>query len=235
LVLAAENNRVGCWVTILNRHFSLAFFGQCLASSEFVGQNKISISAEEIAGVSLPPPSQIPEPPSLGAAIPFIAKIALALVALALPILCVLAGAIRIYIRNKEPRVQHAWTRYLCSLLIASGLLTTAVVVFSLLWLRSPLTPLSFDSHVLDTVTAFPDVQQPKTHTVEELANSFKKTVFIVAQQPKWNRLSRENLSAAGFGSGVLVFAGHDGYLVLSSRHVIVASIGNSRDHFRAT
>jgi S1-C subfamily serine protease len=77
------------------------------------------------------------------------------------------------------------------------------------------------DSHVLDTITAFPDVQEPKTHTVEELANSFRKTVLIVAQQPKWNRLSRENLSVAGFGSGVLVFAGQSGYLVLSSRHVI--------------
>jgi S1-C subfamily serine protease len=186
-----------------------------------VAQDKISVSAEDIAGVSLPPPSQMPDPPSLGAAIPLIARITLALAALVLPILCVLAAAIRIYIRNKEPRVQHSWTRYLCSLLIASGTLTTAIFVCALLWLRLPLAPLSSDSHVLDTISAFPDIREFKTHTVEDLAKSFRKTVVIVTQQPKWNRLSRESLPAVGFGSGVLVFANHDGYLVLSSRHVI--------------
>jgi S1-C subfamily serine protease len=53
------------------------------------------------------------------------------------------------------------------------------------------------------------------------LASSFKKTVFIVARHPKWNLLPRESLFRTGFGSGVLVFAGKEGYLVLTSRHVI--------------
>jgi S1-C subfamily serine protease len=77
------------------------------------------------------------------------------------------------------------------------------------------------DSDLLDSITAFPDVQQPKDRTTEQLANDFKQIVFIVTRQPKWNLLPRENLFRVGFGSGVLVFAGERGYLVLSSRHVI--------------
>jgi len=45
--------------------------------------------------------------------------------------------------------------------------------------------------------------------------------VLFRSRQPKWNRLSRENLPAVAFGGGVLMFAGERGYLVLSSRHVI--------------
>jgi len=77
------------------------------------------------------------------------------------------------------------------------------------------------DSHILDTISAFPEAQSAKTKTVEEVAKAFKPMVLVVARQPQWGRLSRDDLAQVGFGSGILVFAGENGYLVLSSRHVI--------------
>jgi S1-C subfamily serine protease len=186
-----------------------------------VSQEKISISAEEIAGVSVSSQTQFAATPPLGPAVSLVAKIALAPLVLILPILCLTALAVRIWVRRKEPRIQHAWNQYLCSLLIASGLLATVLCLYVALWPRSSLPSLSFGSQALDAITTFPDNQNGKTHTVEELAKSFKKTIFIVTQQPKWNRLSRENLTAVGFGGGVLIFAGERGYLILSSRHIV--------------
>ena len=95
------------------------------------------------------------------------------------------------------------------------------IFAFGLLWPRSRITPRLFGSHPLDAVTAFSHFNSPGNRTVEEIANGFKNAVFIVAREPKWNRLSREDLPATGFGSGVLLFASQTGYLVLTARHVI--------------
>jgi S1-C subfamily serine protease len=168
----------------------------------------------------VPPPgsplqTQLPPPISL------FAKVALAPLALVFPALCIAATVIRLYIRNREPRVQHAWLRYTCSLFIVSGVITTALLIAGLFWPRSPIAAVLSDSHALDTITEFPDLKQTKARTPEELAKMFRKTVFVITPQPPWGRFSREDLPATGFGSGVLVFADQNGYLILSSRHVI--------------
>jgi S1-C subfamily serine protease len=85
----------------------------------------------------------------------------------------------------------------------------------------SQFAPLPPDNHALDAIKVFPEIPSSKTQTVGELAANFKKLTFIVTRQPRRNGFSRENLPTADFGSGVLVFAGRHGYLVLSSRHLI--------------
>lgn len=199
----------------------MAHVKQQIDSEELVDQDKISISTEEIAGISLAPTSPSPASPALRPDVPLFAKIALAPLVLVLPLLSVIAIAIRLYVRRSDARVAYAWIRYTSSLLIVSGLVTTALLACGLLWPRGTLPAAGLDSHLLDNMTAFPAVQQPRDRTTEELASDFKKIVFIVTRQPKWNLLPRENLFRAGFGSGVLVYAGEHGYLVLSSRHVI--------------
>jgi len=186
-----------------------------------VNPDKISISPEELAGVSLPPTSLSPTLPSSRPHVSTAAKIALAPLVLILPVLCVVAIALRLYLRGSKLDDAQAWIRYTSSLLIVSGLLTTALFACALFWPRAPVASTDFDSHLLDNISAFPDVQQSRDRTTEELASSFKKSVFIVARHPRWNLLPRENLFRTGFGSGVLVYAGKDGYLVLTSRHVI--------------
>lgn len=186
-----------------------------------MGSDKISISPEEIAGVSLPPAGPPQASPTSRTDVPVFAKIALAPLILILPVLCLVAIALRLYIRRSEPNAAHAWIRYTSSLLIASGLVTTGLLACALLWPRPPGPSGELDNHLLDDITVFPNLQQPTDRTTEELASSFKNTVFIVARHPKWNLLPRENLFSMGFGSGVLVFAGKTGYLILTSRHVI--------------
>jgi S1-C subfamily serine protease len=116
--------------------------------------------------------------------------------------------------------VQRVRISYCRSTLVACSFFATALLLPS--WL--PFAPLPADSHTLDAIRAFPDLQKSKARTVEELTDTLKELTLIVAREPKRGHLSRENLPVTGFGSGVLVFAGPRGYLVLSSRHIVDGS-----------
>src|SRR6516225_1489602 len=103
--------------------------------------DKIVISSAEVAQteVSADAPARLES--KLPPAIPPWAKWALAPLVLVLPLLCVVAVVLRAAMRTLPPRNRHAWTTLLATLLIVSGLLTSAatVVFFSI----APLPPLT--------------------------------------------------------------------------------------------
>jgi S1-C subfamily serine protease len=103
------------------------------------------------------------------------------------------------------------------ALRVAGGLLTTGL----LFWSCSQFARLPADSHALAAISAFPDVQKPKIWTLEELTGAFKEMTLVVARQPRRNLLSLEPPPPVAVGSGVVIFADHQAYLVLSSRHII--------------
>jgi S1-C subfamily serine protease len=143
-------------------------------------------------------------------------KFASAPLAAILIALSVTAAVVRSYIRSRRPR----WNRCIRPLLVSSGLWATLLVA-GVLWSCAQFRPMPLDRHLLDNIEEFPDVPSSKILTVEELDHLFKHTVLVVARQPRRGRLSHEELSNVKFGSGVLVFAGRRGYLILSSRDVI--------------
>src|SRR5271154_2756637 len=96
--------------------------------------DKIVVSNEEVTRIK----EEVNTPSSsfekLPSPIPVWARIAFSVVALALPVLCVVTLVLKIAFRTQPPRVKYAWASFLSTLLIISGLYTSiaAVLVFVL-------------------------------------------------------------------------------------------------------
>lgn len=91
--------------------------------------DKIVISPAEVAVATAPVEQPARLEPKLAPVVPWWAKASLAPVALLLPLLCLLcliAIVLRVAMQNLPPRTRHGWTTFLNTLLIASGLLTSA-------------------------------------------------------------------------------------------------------------
>ena len=179
--------------------------------------DKIVISTEEVASVDLSVPGPLarpktPPPVSLAA------RLLLAPLVLVLPVLCLVAVFARLATRGSEPRIRYAWAGFLCTLLIVSGFIWSAVLpalfFFRPTILQKP-APLEWDIKI-PTAASLPSADL----TPAELAKRVGGFVFIVARDvpPGGNR---SGLPEANFGTGVLLYAGGDEYLVATSRHVI--------------
>src|SRR5215831_15002738 len=95
--------------------------------------DKIVISPNEITEIKEAPDQPAKLEPKLAPAIPWWARLSVGILAICLPLLCLVAIILRVALRGQAPRVRYAWTGYLSTLLIISGFLTSAsaVVFFS--------------------------------------------------------------------------------------------------------
>jgi hypothetical protein len=119
--------------------------------------DKIVISAAEVAHTQVSPEVPARLEPKLEPAVPNWAKWALSPLVLVLPLLCLVAIVLRVAMRNLPPRNRHAWTAFLASLLIASGLLTSVATVLAFSF--SPLPSLvGAGLGELDEQTKFPEL-----------------------------------------------------------------------------
>jgi S1-C subfamily serine protease len=181
--------------------------------------DKIVISSAEVAQteVSADAPARLES--KLPPAIPPWAKWALAPLVLVLPLLCVVAVVLRAAMRTLPPRNRHAWTTLLATLLIVSGLLTSAatVVFFSI----APLPPLTeMGLSVLDEKDDFPILPSVGSMSAREVAEKLKPLVAVISPaQRSW--LTRQFVPSASFGAGALLQASGEGYLFVTARHVI--------------
>src|SRR5438105_3180436 len=149
---------------------------------------KIVVSSDEVSRVadtSLAGRVEVKLPPAM----PWWCRVALAPLALVLPLLCLAAIVIRVAVRNSVARTKLAWTGYCSTLLIISGLLSTfaGCLAFFLAPLQPEAEPEREGSFSLDQVTDFPVVGDVnKTLSPKDLANDFKDAVFIVSTMPRW-------------------------------------------------
>lgn len=158
--------------------------------------------------------------------IPLGMAILLGCCALVLPLLCLATIVVWIAVRGKATAVRHAWMSLCCVMLVVSGLLSSLAGLFFFLFLtwNSPVaTPVgkTADAYALDVLTSFPVWPSEKTLNPKELAAALDTMVFIVARDGKWARPSREIVAAHGFGSGALLFADREEFLVATNRHVV--------------
>ena len=91
---------------------------------------KIVISHSEVKETDTPSEQSPRTESKLPPAIPSWAKFALIPLVLLLPLLCVVALALRAAMRGLPPRTRFAWTGLLATLLTVSGLLTSVAFVF---------------------------------------------------------------------------------------------------------
>ena len=187
---------------------------------------KIVIGAREVAQVTVPPPDQPNRlEPKLPPPVPVWTKFALSPLVLVLPVLCVLTIVLRFAMRGLPPRTRFAWLSFLSTLLIISGMITSAGTVLAVAFVPLP----SFVSNSLgelDARSSFPALPSAGLLTATEVSQELKPLVAVISPARRTCFSHNETLSS-GFGAGVLLEAGPEGYLLLTARHVIDESLMN--------
>jgi S1-C subfamily serine protease len=121
--------------------------------------------------------------------------------------------------RTLPPRNRYAWTSLVATLLIVSGLITSAatVIFFSI----APLPPLTEKGlSVLDERDNFPSLPSVASMSAREVSERLKPLVAVISPARRlW--INRQLLPSASFGAGTLLQANTEGYLFVTARHVI--------------
>lgn len=200
----------------------LAIWGEILdnlpSSPSYLSMDKIVISSGEIAETKLLPEQPRVEP-KLPPAIPVWAKLTMSPLVLVLPLLCLISIILRLAMRSLPPRTRFAWTSYLGTLLIISGLLTSvsAVLVFSFAPLPSLVASGLSD---LDERSEFPKLPASVAMTAKEVSEKLKPLVAVINPgQRSW--LTGAQMPSGSFGAGMLLQANAQGYLFVTAHHVI--------------
>jgi S1-C subfamily serine protease len=178
---------------------------------------KLVVSPEEIELVKpethAPPTSFQPPPPS----IPLWVKFALSPLVLVLPVLCIVAIILRVAFRAQPPRMKHAWAAYLSTLLIISGILSTAATVLVYSFVPVPAI-VNNGLPNLDERTDYPTLPSTLALTSAEASAQLKPLVIVVSPTVRlWNH---QEVAAQSLGAGMLLHASKDGYLFATANHV---------------
>lgn len=180
--------------------------------------DKLVITSSEALAVEVPL-SNDPQPLKLPRPIPIWAKLTMLPLALVLPLLCLLTVVIRMAMRASAPRIRDAWNSYLNSLLVASGLFTTAAGV--LLFFTFPVPPQAISAGMseLDERSGFPALPAGHQLTGVQLAETLKPLVMVASPLAKrW--LGGGDAPSGVTGAALLLHADKDGYLFATARHV---------------
>jgi S1-C subfamily serine protease len=184
-------------------------FDRVVVSSEEIEQIKPALNA---------PPSSFNRLPS---PVPWWARISLSLLVAVLPVLCAVAVILRIAFRNQPPRVKYAWVSFLSTLLVISGILTTAGTVLVVSFAPIPAL-VNTGLSELDERTQFPALPSATDLSSADVSAQLKPLVIVVSPAVRlWNR---QEVASNGFGAGVLLHADKDGYLFATANHVVHAS-----------
>ncbi len=183
--------------------------------------DRVVVSSEEIEQIK-PAPNT---PPSafnrLPSPVPWWARISLSLLVAVLPVLCAVAVILRIAFRNQPPRVKYAWVSFLSTLLVVSGILSTAGTVLVVSFAPIPAL-VNTGLSELDERTQFPALPSATDLSSAEVSAQLKPLVIVVSPAVRlWNR---QEVASNGFGAGVLLRADKDGYLFATANHVVHAT-----------
>ena len=194
--------------------------------------DRIVVNHSEIAELGDLPAEATSLQPKLPPAIHWSVRALLSVLVLVLPVLCLVAIILRISLRNQSPRIRYAWTAFLSTLLIISGLLTSAATV----WVVSlgPL-PMVVSSALddLDQREKFPLLPSADAMNSVVISQEMKPMVVVVTPARN-NWFTKQPMPSRSFGAGVLLNANKDGYLFATAGHV-VEEARNSRQALVAT
>jgi hypothetical protein len=179
--------------------------------------NKVVISHEELAEVRPAVEGPAASGPRMPRAIPLWARFLLWPLVLAPPALCVLAMVLRLAFRNQPPRTSDAWARFLCTLLIVSGLTGTVVTLALLTYV--PMAPLGAAGLAeFDERLSFPALPYAEVLDGESMSRELKPLVVVVAPMARlW--FGRE-VPDGSIGAAALLLADPKGYFFITARHV---------------
>jgi len=186
--------------------------------------DKIVINQDELADSQIEPQQPSGIEAKLAPAIPWWTRATLAPFVLVLPLLCLVSIILRVAFRSQPPRTRHAWTAFLSTLLIVSGILTSmmTVVVFSL----GPIPAIESSGLAdLDERTDYPKLPSATSLSGADVSHNLKSLVAVISPAAQSLFGKREMLSAS-FGAGMLLQSNAAGYLFATARHVVGNSPG---------
>jgi S1-C subfamily serine protease len=181
--------------------------------------DKIVVSTQELAAIPRVVDDAVRLEPKLPPAIPWWARILFSLLVLVLPVLCLMTIILRISMRNQPPRIKHAWTAFLSTLLIISGFLTSAATVLSVSFVPLPaIVSRALDD--LDERTDFPQLPMTTPMTGSVVSAKLKPQVAVITQARRlW--FSKQESPSGSLGAGILLRANSSGYLFATAHHVV--------------
>lgn len=181
---------------------------------------KIVVTSQDVHSVVLPPAGTSPEPVTQKAPLTLGPRLATLPLVLVLPVLCLVTLVVRLVLHSGSPKVKHAWTAWLSSLLIASGLLTT--LLFSMAYFLAP-RPLRIVSSLpaLEYLKEFPSLPSAQAMTAQQIAQHTAPLVFVLSPDAGSWKLPADYLESASVGAGLLLQANEDGFLMATNRHVV--------------
>ena len=194
--------------------------------------DKIVISPNEITEIKevLDQPARIE--PKLPPAIPWWARLSVGILALCLPLLCLIAIILRVAFRGQAPRIRYAWTSFLSTLLIISGFLTSGAAIVGLSLGPVPAIVATGLSE-LDERTDFPALPAARDLSGADASSELKPLVAVISPTAQSFFGKREVLSNS-FGAGMLLEANQQGYLFATARHVVGMGAWTLKDRHRA-
>ena len=182
--------------------------------------DKIVISPSELTEVSVEPTQPGRTEPKLAPAIPWWGRLLPALLVPALPLLCLFAIIARIAFRGQAPRTRYAWTAYLSSLLIVSGILNFLALVIAVS--LGPVAPsvISTGLSELDERIEFPHLPSQAALTGVDASQKLKSLVAVISPAQR-SFFGKQDRLSSSFGAGMLLQADAAGYLFATARHVV--------------
>ncbi len=187
--------------------------------------DKIVVTPSEVAETVIPVDGPVPNrpEPKLSSPVPWWAKLAMSPLVLFLPLLCLLTLVLRVAMRGLPPRTRFAWVSFLSTLLIISGILTSVGAVLTFSFVPLPVI-VNKGLDELDSKSAFPKLPAATPLDAKQVSEQLKPLVSVISPARRmW--LSHQEAPSNGFGAGVLLQAGPDGYLIMTARHVIDESL----------
>ncbi|MCI0351420.1 MAG: serine protease [Acidobacteriales bacterium] len=151
--------------------------------------------------------------------IPLWARLAMLPLVTVLPLLCLIAVILRIALRATAPRTREAWNAYLNTLLVSSGLLSTAGAVLLFSYMPAPPQAISTGLSDLDERISYPALPAAEKMTGTTLAEALKPLVMVASPvQRRW--FGKSDMPSGLTGAALLLEASSSGYLFATARHV---------------
>jgi S1-C subfamily serine protease len=180
----------------------------------------IVITTQEVAKAQIPVQSAPEVRPKTPNPVSLWVRLALAPLALVLPLLCLVALILRVSVRGQAPRVRQTWSSYLLTLLIVSGFFSTvlAIFLFSVPMVQTP-DAISSALADLDERNNFPTLPSGRVMSSVELSSTLKPLVLMAS--PAAKRWFQQSYETSGLlGAALILHADSHGYLLATARHV---------------
>jgi len=188
--------------------------------------DKIKITTEEVAQVTVPTPVVQQPLEETGRLIAIWLRILTALLVLFPPLLYLVTLVVLPTMRKRPMPLKHAWVVHLCCLLVASGLLWLVAGIVVALSGPEPAVP---EESAALAMAAFPTVPAASQLTAKEIAQQLRPLVLVVRSEPPRFPFSRNRLFPTKLGAAAVIHADADGCLAVTSRHVVQPGVKRTR------